>query len=192
MIDTSSLAFGGHLLGQHARQVVHDHAVQGRDRARSRSPRPPATRCRPTAPPSARRRRSPPTPSYVGSVVSVRFAPTDSVTYNAELTVAHSSLTPDYGNTVAQHQAGRDRADRQRQGGDLGNAGDGDLADVLGHDHRPRRDDRRRDQRDDRDADRPRRTRTSTTRRRASTRPTASGRPNRRATPAATSSSRSR
>src|SRR4029079_16581541 len=33
--------------------------------------------------------------SFVGGVVSVRFAPTDSVTYNAALTVAHSSLTPD-------------------------------------------------------------------------------------------------
>jgi len=38
--------------------------------------------------------------SYVGSVVSVRFSPTDSVSYNGELTVAHSTLTPDYGNTV--------------------------------------------------------------------------------------------
>jgi lysophospholipase L1-like esterase len=44
--------------------------------------------------------------SFVGGVVSVRFAPTDSVTYNAALTVAHSSLTPDYGNTVANATAG--------------------------------------------------------------------------------------
>jgi hypothetical protein len=39
--------------------------------------------------------------SFVGSVVTVRFTPTDSVPYNAALTVAHSSLTPDYGNSVA-------------------------------------------------------------------------------------------
>jgi len=38
--------------------------------------------------------------SYVGSVVSVRFAPTDSIAHNAGLTVAHTSLTPDYGNTA--------------------------------------------------------------------------------------------
>jgi lysophospholipase L1-like esterase len=38
--------------------------------------------------------------SFVGSVVTVRFSPTDSVAYNGDLTVAHSSLTPDYGNTV--------------------------------------------------------------------------------------------
>ena len=45
-------------------------------------------------------------PSYVGSVVSVRFAPTDSVAYNGELTVAHTSLTPDYGNTVPNVKPG--------------------------------------------------------------------------------------
>jgi len=39
--------------------------------------------------------------SFIGSVVTVRFTPTDSVPYNAALTVAHSSLTPDYGNSVA-------------------------------------------------------------------------------------------
>lgn len=44
--------------------------------------------------------------SYVGSVVSVRFSPADSVAYNGSLTVAHSSLTPDYGNTVANATAG--------------------------------------------------------------------------------------
>jgi len=38
--------------------------------------------------------------SFIGQVVSVRFAPTDSVAYNNNLTVAHSTLTPDYGNTV--------------------------------------------------------------------------------------------
>ena len=47
-----------------------------------------------------------PGPSYVGSMVSVRFAPTDSVPYNAELTIAHSSLTPDYGNTVPNTKPG--------------------------------------------------------------------------------------
>jgi len=45
-------------------------------------------------------------PSFVGRVVTVRFAPTDTVTYNAALTVAHSSLTPDYGNTVPSATAG--------------------------------------------------------------------------------------
>jgi lysophospholipase L1-like esterase len=44
--------------------------------------------------------------SYVGSVVKVRFSPTDSVSYNAALTVAHSSLTPDYGNTPPNTTAG--------------------------------------------------------------------------------------
>ncbi|HEY7375018.1 MAG TPA: GDSL-type esterase/lipase family protein, partial [Polyangia bacterium] len=39
--------------------------------------------------------------SFVGGVVTVRFTPTDSVPYNAALTVAHSSVTPDYGNSVA-------------------------------------------------------------------------------------------
>jgi lysophospholipase L1-like esterase len=44
--------------------------------------------------------------SYVGSVVSVRFSPTDSIAYNGDLTVGHTSLTPDYGNTVANANAG--------------------------------------------------------------------------------------
>ncbi len=44
--------------------------------------------------------------SYVGSLVSVRFAPPDAVAYNGALTVAHSSLTPDYGNTVPSASAG--------------------------------------------------------------------------------------
>jgi len=44
--------------------------------------------------------------SYVGSVVSVRFSPTESVSYNGELTVAHSTLTPDYGNTVPNAKPG--------------------------------------------------------------------------------------
>ncbi len=92
-------------------------------------------------------------PSYVGSVVNVRFAPTDSVAYNGELTVAHTTLTPDYGNTVPNVKPGADRADRKRQGGDLGDGRHRHLADVHGHDDRPRRDDGRRDQRDRRDAE---------------------------------------
>ncbi len=44
--------------------------------------------------------------SFVGSVVSVRFSPTDSIPYNGDLTVGHSSLTPDYGNTVPNASAG--------------------------------------------------------------------------------------
>jgi lysophospholipase L1-like esterase len=45
-------------------------------------------------------------PSFVGGVVTVRFTPTDSVPYNAALTVAHGSVTPDFGNTVAGATAG--------------------------------------------------------------------------------------
>ena len=44
--------------------------------------------------------------SYVGSVVSVRFSPADSIPYNGDLTVAHTSLTPDYGNTAPNASAG--------------------------------------------------------------------------------------
>jgi lysophospholipase L1-like esterase len=44
--------------------------------------------------------------SYVGSVVSVRFSPGESIAYNGELTVAHSTITPDYGNTVANVKPG--------------------------------------------------------------------------------------
>ena len=44
--------------------------------------------------------------SWVGGVVSVRFAPTDSIAYNGELTIAHTSLTPDYGNTVPNAKPG--------------------------------------------------------------------------------------
>ena len=44
--------------------------------------------------------------TYVGSVVSVRFSPTDSIAFNGDLTVAHSNLKPDYGNTVANATAG--------------------------------------------------------------------------------------
>jgi lysophospholipase L1-like esterase len=39
--------------------------------------------------------------AYPGSKVSVLFAPTDAITYNADLTVQHTSLVFDYGNTVA-------------------------------------------------------------------------------------------
>jgi lysophospholipase L1-like esterase len=44
--------------------------------------------------------------SYAGSVVSVRFSPTDAVAYNGALTIAHSTITPDYGNTVPNTTAG--------------------------------------------------------------------------------------
>jgi lysophospholipase L1-like esterase len=44
--------------------------------------------------------------TFVGGVVSVRFAPADSIAYNSELTVAHSTLTPDYGNTVPNTKPG--------------------------------------------------------------------------------------
>jgi lysophospholipase L1-like esterase len=44
--------------------------------------------------------------SYVGSVVQVRFSPTESVAYNADLTVTHTSLTPDYGNTPPNKEPG--------------------------------------------------------------------------------------
>ena len=38
--------------------------------------------------------------AYPGSQVFVRFAPTDAVPYNADLTITHTSITPDYGNTA--------------------------------------------------------------------------------------------
>jgi lysophospholipase L1-like esterase len=44
--------------------------------------------------------------SYAGSIVSVRFSPTDAVAYNADLTVAHTSIVPDYGNSIANAKAG--------------------------------------------------------------------------------------
>jgi lysophospholipase L1-like esterase len=44
--------------------------------------------------------------SFVGQVVNVRFSPTDSISYNADLTVAHSALTPDYGNTPPNTKPG--------------------------------------------------------------------------------------
>ncbi len=37
--------------------------------------------------------------AYTGSVITVRFSPTDPIAYNADLTVSHTSLTLDYGNT---------------------------------------------------------------------------------------------
>jgi lysophospholipase L1-like esterase len=39
-------------------------------------------------------------PSYAGSTVAIRFSPTDAIVYNDALTVVHSSLTLDYGNTA--------------------------------------------------------------------------------------------
>lgn len=44
--------------------------------------------------------------TYAGSIVTVRFTPTDAVAYNADLTVTHSTLTPEYGNTVPNATAG--------------------------------------------------------------------------------------
>lgn len=44
--------------------------------------------------------------SYSGSVVTVRFSPTDSLTYDADLTVSHTSLAPDYGNAVPNASPG--------------------------------------------------------------------------------------
>jgi hypothetical protein len=44
--------------------------------------------------------------SYSGSVVTVRFSPADSIAYNGDLTVSHTSLTPDYGNTAPNASAG--------------------------------------------------------------------------------------
>jgi lysophospholipase L1-like esterase len=44
--------------------------------------------------------------SYSGSMVNVRFAPTDATAYNGDLMVAHTSIVPDYGNTVANAKAG--------------------------------------------------------------------------------------
>jgi lysophospholipase L1-like esterase len=44
--------------------------------------------------------------TYSGSVVTVRFSPTDSIAYNGDLTVSHTSLTPDYGNSAPNAVAG--------------------------------------------------------------------------------------
>jgi lysophospholipase L1-like esterase len=44
--------------------------------------------------------------SYAGSKVFVRFAPNDTINFNGDLTVAHSSLTLDYGNTVGNATPG--------------------------------------------------------------------------------------
>jgi lysophospholipase L1-like esterase len=44
--------------------------------------------------------------AWVGGVVSVRFSPTDSIMYNGELTIAHATITPDYGNTVPNAKPG--------------------------------------------------------------------------------------
>jgi hypothetical protein len=44
--------------------------------------------------------------SYSGSMVNVRFSPTDATAYNGDLVVAHTSIVPDYGNTVANAKAG--------------------------------------------------------------------------------------
>jgi hypothetical protein len=44
--------------------------------------------------------------SYPGSLVKVRFSPTEATAYNGDLTVTHSTIVPDYGNTVANPKAG--------------------------------------------------------------------------------------
>jgi hypothetical protein len=44
--------------------------------------------------------------AYTGSIVTVRFAPPDAIAYNADLMVSHSTLTPEYGNTVPNATAG--------------------------------------------------------------------------------------
>jgi lysophospholipase L1-like esterase len=44
--------------------------------------------------------------TYVGNVVSVRFAPTEAVAYNGDLTVAHTTITPSYGNTPPNAKPG--------------------------------------------------------------------------------------
>lgn len=44
--------------------------------------------------------------SYAGGKVTVRFAPTDAISYNADLVVQHSSITPDFGNSPPGAAAG--------------------------------------------------------------------------------------
>jgi hypothetical protein len=44
--------------------------------------------------------------SYAGTIVNVRFAPTEATAYNGDLVVAHTSTVPDYGNSVANTKAG--------------------------------------------------------------------------------------
>jgi lysophospholipase L1-like esterase len=47
-----------------------------------------------------------PDASYAGNLITVRFAPTEANAYNGDLVVAHPSITPDYGNTVANSVPG--------------------------------------------------------------------------------------
>jgi lysophospholipase L1-like esterase len=44
--------------------------------------------------------------TYAGNVIKLRFTPDDAVAYNGDLTVMHSTLVPDYGNTVPNPKAG--------------------------------------------------------------------------------------
>jgi hypothetical protein len=53
-------------------------------------------------------------PAYVGSVVSVRFSPADSIPYNGDLTVGHSTLTPTTGTPSPTPAPGRSRSDGQQ------------------------------------------------------------------------------
>jgi lysophospholipase L1-like esterase len=105
MIDSSALAFGGVYAGNTVDKPFRISAFK--DASGTITLTPPANYTVSTNgtdfAPSA---TSPCDPSFVGSVVTVRFSPTDTISYNADLTVAHSSLTPDYGNTVASAKAG--------------------------------------------------------------------------------------
>jgi lysophospholipase L1-like esterase len=105
MLDSSSLAFGGIFAGNTLDKSFIVSAFK--DATGTITITPPAsytvstdgTTFGPTATITA-------DASFVGTVVSVRFSPTDSVGYNGDLTVTHSSLTPDYGNTVPNATAG--------------------------------------------------------------------------------------
>jgi lysophospholipase L1-like esterase len=44
--------------------------------------------------------------AYAGSVVSVRFAPSEALAYNGDLVVAHTTIVPSYGNTPPNAKAG--------------------------------------------------------------------------------------
>ncbi len=155
MLDSSSLAFGGIFAGNTLDKSFIVSAFK--DATGTITVTPPAsytvstdgTTFGPTATITA-------DASFVGTVVSVRFSPTDSVGYNGDLTVEPQQPHARLRQHCAQRQRRYHLADRQRQDDHRGGAGDGDLADVRGDGDRLRRDDRRSGERDLGDADRPR------------------------------------
>jgi lysophospholipase L1-like esterase len=44
--------------------------------------------------------------SYAGTLISVRFSPSEAIAYNGDLVVAHTTITPSYGNTPPNSKPG--------------------------------------------------------------------------------------